>query len=145
MKKKLMMLLACLFFGLSVAIAQTQKITGVVISEEDGEPIIGASVFVKGHNTIGTITDVDGNFTLTGVPASAKFLTVSYVGFATQDVAIKPILKIILKSDSQLIDDVVVVAFGKAKKKLIERICGTSRFERTFTTPSIQCNTSLGW
>lgn len=116
MKKKLMMLLACLFFGLSVAIAQTQKITGVVISEEDGEPIIGASVFVKGHNTIGTITDVDGNFTLTGVPASAKFLTVSYVGFATQDVAIKPILKIILKSDSQLIDDVVVVAFGKAKK-----------------------------
>ncbi len=157
MKKKLMMLLACLFFGLSVAIAQTQKITGVVISEEDGEPIIGASVFVKGHNTIGTITDVDGNFTLTGVPASAKFLTVSYVGFATQDVAIKPILKIILKSDSQLIDDVVVVAYGTAKKESLvgaqASISSKSLAKRPLTNvsnalagaaPGVQAITSTG-
>ena len=58
-----MLLLACLFVGISLVTAQTQKITGVVISEEDGQPVVGASVLVKG-TTQGTITDVDGNFQL---------------------------------------------------------------------------------
>ena len=60
MKRKLMLLLACLFVGIGLVTAQTQKITGVVISEEDGQPVVGASVLVKG-TTQGTITDVDGN------------------------------------------------------------------------------------
>ncbi len=117
MKKKLMLMLTFFFIGISVALAQTQKVTGQVISEEDGEPVIGASVYVKGNTTIGTITDVDGNFTLTGIPASAKFLIVSFIGFTPQDVAIKPVVKVVLKSDAQLIDDVVVVAYGTAKKE----------------------------
>ncbi len=58
MKRKLMLLLACLFVGISLVTAQTQKVTGVVISEEDGQPVVGASVLVKG-TTQGTITDVD--------------------------------------------------------------------------------------
>ncbi len=116
MKKKLMLMLTFFFIGISVALAQTQKVTGQVISEEDGEPIIGASVYVKGNTTIGTITDVDGNFTLTGIPASAKFLVISYVGFTAQEVAIKPIIKVSMKSDAQIIDNVVVIAFGTAKK-----------------------------
>ena len=68
MKRKLMLLLACLFVGISLVTAQTQKITGVVISEEDGQPVVGASVLVKG-TTQGTITDVDGNFNLANVPS----------------------------------------------------------------------------
>ena len=59
MKRKLMLLLACLFVGISLVTAQNQNITGVVISEEDGRPVVGASVLVKG-TTQGTITDVDG-------------------------------------------------------------------------------------
>ena len=55
MKRKLMLLLACLFVGIGLVTAQTQKITGVVISEEDGQPVVGASVLVKG-TTQGTIT-----------------------------------------------------------------------------------------
>ena len=71
MKRKLMLLLACLFVGIGLVTAQTQKVTGVVISEEDGQPVVGASVLVKG-TTQGTITDVDGNFNLSNVPSSAK-------------------------------------------------------------------------
>ena len=62
MKRKLMLLLACLFVGIGLVTAQTQKVTGVVISEEDGQPVIGASVLVKGTQ-IGAITGVDGDFT----------------------------------------------------------------------------------
>ena len=79
MKRKLMLLLACLFVGIGLVTAQTQRVTGVVISDEDGQPVIGASVLVKGTQQ-GTITDVDGKFTLTNVPSSAETLVVSYVG-----------------------------------------------------------------
>ncbi|CCY55526.1 tonB-dependent Receptor Plug domain-containing protein [Bacteroides eggerthii CAG:109] len=79
MKRKLMLLLACLFVGIGLVTAQTQKVTGVVISEEDGQPVIGASVLVKGTQ-IGAITNVDGDFTLLNVPSSAKTLRVSFVG-----------------------------------------------------------------
>ena len=111
MKRKLMLLLACLFVGIGLVTAQTQKITGVVISEEDGQPVVGASVLVKG-TTQGTITDVDGNFNLSNVPSSAKTLQISYIGMQTQEVVIKPNLKVVLKSDSQKLDEVVVTAMG---------------------------------
>ena len=66
MKRKLMLLLTCLFMGIGLVTAQTQKVTGVVISEEDGQPVVGASVLAKG-TTVGVITDVDGKFTLSGI------------------------------------------------------------------------------
>ena len=115
MKRKLMLLLACLFVGIGLVTAQTQKVTGVVISEEDGQPVVGASVLVKG-TTLGTITDVDGNFNLSNVPSSAKTLQISYIGMQTQEVAIKPNLRVVLKSDAQLIDEVVVTGYGVTKK-----------------------------
>ena len=118
MKRKLMLLLACLFVGISLVTAQTQKVTGVVISEEDGQPVVGASVLVKG-TTQGTITDVEGNFNLSNVPSSAKTLQISYIGMQTQEVAIKPNLKVILKADAKNLDEVVVVAYGTASKKSI--------------------------
>ena len=80
-----MLLLACLFVGIGLVTAQTQKVTGVVISEEDGQPVIGASVLVKGTQ-IGAITGVDGDFTLPNVPSSAKTLVISFVGMQTQEV-----------------------------------------------------------
>ena len=115
MKRKLMLLLACLFVGIGLVTAQTQTVTGVVISEEDGQPVIGASVLVKGTQ-IGTITGVDGDFTLSGVPSSAKTLQISFIGMKTEEVAIKSHVKVTLKSDSEMLDEVMVVAYGTAKK-----------------------------
>ncbi|MBP3505191.1 MAG: carboxypeptidase-like regulatory domain-containing protein, partial [Lachnospiraceae bacterium] len=114
MKRKLMLLLACLFVGIGLVTAQTQKVTGVVISEEDGQPVIGASVLVKGTQ-IGAITGVDGDFTLPNVPSSAKTLVISYIGMQTQEVTIRPSLRVIMKSDTQLVDEVVIVGYGTTK------------------------------
>ena len=115
MKRKLMLLLACLFVGIGLVTAQTQKVTGVVISEEDGQPVIGASVLVKGTQ-IGAITGVDGDFTLPNVPSSAKTLVISYICMQTQEVDIKPNIKVFMRSDSEMLDEVMVVAYGTAKK-----------------------------
>ena len=115
MKRKLMLLLACLFVGIGLVTAQNQRVTGVVISEEDGQPVIGASVKVQGTNQ-GTITDVDGKFTLTNVPSSAGTLVISYVGMLTQEVEIQPNMVVHLKSDNEMLDEVVVVGYGTARK-----------------------------
>ncbi|MCQ2245208.1 MAG: TonB-dependent receptor [Bacteroidaceae bacterium] len=114
MKKRIAMLLTCLFAVVSLATAQS-RITGTVISEEDGQPVVGASVLVKG-TSVGTITDLDGKYTITGIPSSAKTLVISYVGMKTQEVAIKNNLNIVLKGDAEVLDDVMVVAYGTSKK-----------------------------
>lgn len=72
MKRKLALLLVCLLIGIGLVIAQTpRKVTGIVTSEEDNEPVVGASVLVKG-TTMGTVTDIDGKFTISNVPSSAR-------------------------------------------------------------------------
>lgn len=105
-----------LVIGIGLVNAQISKVTGNVTSEEDGLPIVGASVLVKG-TTVGTVTDIDGNFTLTNVPSSAKTLVVSYIGMQAQEIAITPQMKVILKSDLHALDEVVVVAYGTASKQ----------------------------
>ena len=110
-----MLLLACLFVGIGLVTAQNQTVTGVVISEEDGQPVIGASVRVE-NTQLGAITDVDGRFRISNVPSSAKTLIVSYVGMEEQHVGIKPNVRIYLKSNAEMLDEVMVVAYGTAKK-----------------------------
>ena len=115
--KRVLFLLTCIFMGIGMATAQVSKITGKVFSESDGEPVIGASVLVVG-TTLGASTDIEGNFTIENVPASATTLRVSYVGMTTQEVHIikgKPI-KVVLVEDGVALDDVMVVAYGTAKK-----------------------------
>ena len=73
MKRKLMLLMACITMCIGLVNAQISKVTGTVISEEDGLPVVGASILVKG-TTVGTVTDMDGKFTLTNIPSSAKTL-----------------------------------------------------------------------
>lgn len=70
--------MACLLVGVAMSFAQVSSVTGVVVAEEDGSPVIGASVLVKG-TTVGTITDFDGNFTIPSVPEGAKTLVISYI------------------------------------------------------------------
>ncbi|MBD8981793.1 carboxypeptidase-like regulatory domain-containing protein [Bacteroides cellulosilyticus] len=71
MKRKLMLLLIYLFTGVGLLSAQTLKVTGVVIFEEDNEPVVGATVLIKGTKT-GIVTDLDGKFTILNVPSSAR-------------------------------------------------------------------------
>lgn len=113
--KKLTYLLFCLILGIGMATAQTTKVTGTVISADDNEPIIGASIVVKG-TMVGTVTDFDGAFSL-DVPSSAKTLVVSYVGMKTQEIEVKSNLRILMQTDNQSLDEVVVVAYGTAKKE----------------------------
>ena len=112
--KKVTFLLFCLLLGIGMAHAQT-KITGTVISAENNEPVIGASVVVKG-TTIGSVTDLDGFFSLE-VPSSARTLMISFIGLKTQEVQIKKNLQIIMYPDNQMLDEVMVVAYGTAKKE----------------------------
>ena len=107
--------MTCLFIGIGLVNAQISKVTGTVISEEDGLPVVGASIVVKGTTT-GTVTDMDGKFTLTNVPSSAKTLMVSFIGMKTQEVAIRPKLSITLKPDTEILDEVVVTAYGTSTK-----------------------------
>lgn len=94
--------------------AQNRTVTGTVISAEDGEPVIGASVIIPGTST-GTTTDLDGNFSL-NVPQSTKELSFSYVGMTTKVVAIKNgSMRITLDSDNKVLDDVVVTAQGMSR------------------------------
>ena len=115
MKKKLALLFGYLFIGIGLITAQTQKVTGTVISDDDKQPVVGASIVVKGTN-LGTITDIDGHFTLLNVPNSAKILQISYIGMKTESVSVQPTVRVILKSDTQLMDEVVVVGYGSQKK-----------------------------
>ena len=119
MKRKLMLLLACLLASIGLVIAQTpKKVTGVVISEEDDQPVVGASVLVKG-TTMGTVTDIDGKFTIDKVPSSSRTLKISFIGMQTQEVAIKPdLMKIVMKADSEVLEEVVVTGMTKVDKRL---------------------------
>ena len=112
---KIGMMFLFLMFGL-LANAQTRKITGQVIDEK-GEPIIGANVAIKGSSgTTGTITDLDGNFTV-NLPEGEK-LTVSYIGYITQVIAPKSNTIIIsLKEDTKSLNEVVVIGYGTQKMK----------------------------
>ena len=116
MKMKLVYVLLTLLMSLGIAQAQTSRVRGVVISGEDGLPVIGASVAVKG-TTLGTVTDIDGVFELSNVPASARLLVVSYIGMASQEVPIASgILNVLLQSETTALDEVLVVAYGTVKK-----------------------------
>ena len=113
--KRLSMTLASLFLFIGIALAQT-TVKGTVVTYEDNEPIIGASIQVVGASNIGTITDMNGQFTLE-VPAGKNTLKITYVGMEPLEVAVssKP-LRIQLRSDANSLDEVVVVAYGTQKK-----------------------------
>jgi len=98
------------------SIAQTSTLKGIV-QDKSGEPIIGANVMVK-SSTTGTITDINGNFTIPDVPAGAT-LVVSYIGYINQEIAVKGQnnLIITLAEDTQTLDEVVVIGYGTVQKR----------------------------
>lgn len=111
--KKVFLLIVSLFFAVN-ALAQT-KVKGVVV-DSSNQPLIGAGIVQVGNTTNGTVSDIDGSFSL-NVPETAS-LQVSCVGYTTKIVNIegRTQLTIILDENSELLNDVVVVAFGQMKK-----------------------------
>lgn len=117
MEKKLLLFLACLLASIGLATAQTQKVTGVVISSEDNQPVVGASVLVKG-TSLGTVTNIEGQFTLPSVPSSARTLKISFIGMKSLEVGIKSSLKIVMDPDTEILDEVVVTGMQRMDKRL---------------------------
>jgi len=149
-----MMFLAALFLMVGTALAQT-KVTGSVTSQDDGQPVIGASVLVVGTQ-VGTVTDVNGQFSLT-VPAGKKTLRITYVGMEPIEVSARPNMRIMLTSDQHSLDEVVVVAYGTAKRQSITgavSVVGGEKIEERIVTsvtgalegaaPGVQVNNTYG-
>lgn len=103
-----------LVLSTGMALAQT-TVTGKVVSQEDGEPVIGASIKIEGTKT-GTVTDVDGNFSLVAPSGNAK-LVISYLGMKSQKVVAKSKMKIVLEGEDNTLNDVVVTALGVSRQK----------------------------
>jgi TonB-linked SusC/RagA family outer membrane protein len=116
MKKIALFLSILLFMGTLVVNAQTRAITGTVTSADDGLPIPGVSILVKG-TTLGTVTNIDGDFTLQ-VPQSAQVLVFSFVGMATQEIEIgsNTTINVTLSPDNLGIEEVVVTGYGVTRK-----------------------------
>lgn len=116
--RKFTLFLAFLFFvGMQVVQAQDKALTGTVTSSEDGQPIPGVQVVVKG-TTLGTITDLDGNFSLTA-PSDATALVFTYIGMASQEIAIgtETNFTVTMEPDILNLEGVVVTALGITREK----------------------------
>lgn len=127
--------MTCLFIGIGLVNAQVSKVTGTVTSHEDGLPVVGASVLVKG-TTVGTVTDIDGNFTITNVPSSAGTLVVSFIGMKSQEVAVKPVVNVVLHSDAEMLDEVVVTAYGTQAARTVTASISSVRSDALKDVPN---------
>ena len=115
--QKIPYLFLLMLFSFVTASAQKGITVRGTVLDSNGETIIGASVVLKGNNSIGTISDIDGNFVLT-VPNEKSTLIVSYVGMKPQEVKVvsKGLFKVVLEDDTKQLEEVVVVGYGQQKK-----------------------------
>ncbi|MDR1631982.1 MAG: TonB-dependent receptor [Dysgonamonadaceae bacterium] len=121
---------------------QTRKVTGTVLSKEDNQPIIGANVFVEG-TSLGSITDADGKFTLSNVPDNVKTIKVSYLGMKAQTLSIQSDMIILMENDTEFIDEVIVVAYGTAKKSSFTGSASQIKAEKFETRPLTNVTSAL--
>lgn len=139
MKKHLISLFVCLFMA-SLAWAQTYRVTGTVTAKEDGQPVIGATVLVQGTALIAT-TDFDGKFVIDRVPQDATTLAISYIGMKTIEMAIAPSVTIIMETDANILDEVVITAQGLSRK---QKAIGYSAQQLSSDELTITRNSDLG-
>ena len=116
MKKTLMLMIALLAASVGIAMAQTLTVTGTVVAESDGQPVVGAYVLVNG-TTLGTITNDNGEFGIRNVPADAKEIIVTFLGMSTASAPVQaePV-RVVMKYDQNYLDETIVVAYGTATK-----------------------------
>ena len=118
MKRKLLFLSVLLLFGVCLVSAQQNlSVSGVVSDANDGNPLVGVTVIVKG-TTLGTVTDLDGRYTIK--VSQGATLVFSYIGMEKQEISVKSsVLNVKLQSDAQMLGEVVAVGYGTMKKKLV--------------------------
>ncbi len=114
LRRKLYFIILC-FLSVS-GFSSAQNIINGTVTDETGETVIGASIMVKG-TTVGTVTDFDGNFSLS-VPDGATHVIVSYVGMRQQELPIQKVMKIVLVTDSQELQEVIVTGYQKIDRRL---------------------------
>lgn len=121
--------------SLSKQVGQRRRVSGVVVDSQ-GEPVIGANILEKGSGTNGTITDVEGRFSLD--VASDATLVVSYIGFDTQEMAVKgkSSFKFVLSEDSQALDEVVVIGYGTQNRQAITGSIAKAKLETYSIVPT---------
>jgi len=138
MKARLMLCL-CLLLTATTLLAQNNlTVTGVVTEKTTGDPAIGVSVLVKG-TTNGTITSVDGDFSLTNVPSNAT-LVFSYIGMLSQEIPVsgKTVINVLLEDDTQRLEEVVVIGYGTSKVKDLTSSITTIKTDEIMKTPASQ-------
>ena len=139
-----------LFFSLALltfhsAFAQNFVVKGTVVSHEDNEPLIGVTILQEG-TTNGVVTDMDGNYSLEVKGASNATLVFSYIGYASQSHKVNAstgVLNVSLKSDAEMIDEVVVVAYGVRKKGTIAGSVSTVKSEKLENVPTASFDQAL--
>lgn len=139
MFKRIALFVGGAILSCGVAFAQT-SVTGKVVASEDGEPVIGASIKVAGTNT-GTVTDVDGNFSL-NVPAGSK-LEITYIGMNPQTVKASSNMKIALTSDNKSLDEVIVTGYGNFKKSSFTGAAASMSTAKLSDVPSLSVEDKL--
>jgi TonB-linked SusC/RagA family outer membrane protein len=140
MTKRLLMVLAGLFLSIGMAMAQKQ-ISGTVISVDDGQPIVGATITVPGTN-VGTVTDINGEFSMT-LPQGKSDIRVSYLGMVEQTLSGKQNMKIALKSEAKNLDEVIVTGYGNFKKSTFTGAAATMNPDKLADVPTISLENKL--
>ena len=143
MKKRLLLMMTMLFMSLGLAMAQTLTVTGTVVAEKDGNPIAGAYVLVNG-TTLGTITNEFGEFGIREVPASAKEIIVTFLGMTTASAPVQAApVTVVMKEDLNDLDDVVVVAYGSAKREAVTGSVTSVKGDGLASTPVTSVDKAL--
>ena len=143
MKKRLLLMMTMLFMSLGLAMAQTLTVTGTVVAEKDGNPIAGAYVLVNG-TTLGTITNEFGEFGIREVPADAKEIIVTFLGMTTASAPVQAApVTVVMKEDLNYLDDVVVVAYGSAKREAVTGSVTSVKGDGLASTPVTSVDKAL--
>lgn len=135
-----MLILSCLFLSIGFIAAQTTRVTGIVV-DDIGEPVVGASVVVKG-TTVGTITEVDGTFSI-NVPEGKNTLVFSLVGMQSVDARVSQNMRITLKNDDKVLDEVVVTGYGTVQKASFTGSASVVSTDKLGNIPSISLESKL--
>ena len=145
MKRFILLFISLALFTFHSAFAQNFVVKGTVVSHEDNEPLIGVTILQEG-TTNGVVTDMDGNYSLEVKGASNATLVFSYIGYAAQNHKVNAstgVLNVSLKSDAELIDEVVVVAYGVRKKGTIAGSVSTVKSEKLENVPTASFDQAL--
>lgn len=134
------MILTCIIASVGLSVAQTTRVSGTIL-DDTGETVIGASVVAKG-TTVGTVTDIDGNFSL-NIPSDKKTLVISLIGMKTKEVPAGVDLKIIMENDSKLMDEVVVVAYGTQSSRTVASSISSIKASAIKDVPSVSFDQML--